>query len=301
MLSCDFEESCFGTTKVWCPIHEDSSCTIECTKDGACESVYLYVESEYDGVRTVVDGEENVIFECDSETEAFCSVYYTSDALVICNDGEDCQKICSDDERVFQMLDATAALSLNLTCDGSGWSSCQYSTILCPTAHNATCIISCNGAFSCGSTVILVENANANYNSLQINCLQSDSDCYDMVVTVQTAEIKNIDINCNGTYADCNRMVLTVDADLVGDIVIHCTSVGGCEDSSWSANVENFERAQLMCSGRLSCRSSLIGFSDAKSMTLDCNHGVSASSFSLNDFTPLIKRQLETTASGFFV
>ena len=286
MLRCYLEESC-GTntkayTKVWCPTHEDSLCTIECTKDGACQSVHLYVESEYEGVRTVVDGDDNVIFECDSETEASCSGYYNSDIVVICSDGEHCQKNCADNECIYQKMDATSALSLNLTCDGQ--SSCQYSTILCPTAHNATCTISCHDEWSCQLTVIIFENANAHFNNLQINC-RSDADCTEMQVTVQAAEIKNIDINCHG---HCSNMVFSVDADVVGDVDILCTSFLSCASSSWTANVEYFERAELVCNGepsslndKWSCKSSFIGFSDAKSMTLHCNDMVSALCFAV--------------------
>ena len=247
----------------------------------ACMPVYAYIESDYEGLNTTLEDPINGIFICDADTGASCSGYYKSGTTTICSDGEHCKVDCSYEECTAQVLDATGALSLDLTCNGD--TSCSYSTILCPTADDAICAISCGEDDTCESMAVVIANTDANYNSFKLNCPTEYTECGSMQITVQVAEINNIDIFCNGT---CDDLIFSVEAEVVGDVSIYCSN---CYESSWTADVKDFESATILCDRRVSCGRNYIGFSDAKSVTLNCAADVCAS-YTYSDSTTMTSR-----------
>ena len=269
--------ACGPNTFIWCPTDWKSSCEFTCSYHTSCFPLYAYIDPGYNGITTAVGGEYNALFVCNAETKASCTGYYGEDNINRCTDGQHCEISCFDDFNDdiwdycgYEMIDASSALSLDIKCIYSEFSSliypaaCAFSTIRCPTVNDANCTISCLKGGTCQSVSVILENADAHYNQLHIDCT---SGCDDMVVTVTVAEINNIIIEC----AACSDFVFSLVADSAGPIAVDCTL---CASSSWTASITNLENAIFACNEANSCQETEIGLSDATELTLKCSASV---------------------------
>ena len=151
LVKCADPRSCIDTA-VHCPITNPSRCDIRCLEDASCSPVMLYVDNGFRGLKTNISSNltANSVFRCDADFPLKCEGIYIHGPLLPCIDEEDCVFNCTrfEDGCSHRTIDARTAQSFDLQC-GTGNNTCQYSTILCPTAHDASCTVRCDKMDAC--------------------------------------------------------------------------------------------------------------------------------------------------------
>ena len=214
----------------------------------------------------------NFILQCDVDSPNDCTGIYGDTQIVSCNDGEHCQIDCSGNEACkSHFFDASNALSVTLNCLNKH--TCEYFTIRCPVANNASCIIRCRSDDSCKYGAVIIDAEDAYYNKVFIDCYWKNS-CERIKISIEVAEIDEFYIYCGANAAvwePCSYMDLSLEAHRARNVTAICFGPESCLESSWLVTVADLEWASFDCVNRESCKDALFDFTESSLFELHCS------------------------------
>eukprot|EP01083_Nonionella_stella_P141726 437233_1 len=241
-----FDSPCSGADfHIDSPLH---SINLNCTTDNACGGVEFKC-NDGDSSRLVYD-ETTQDWGCGDRDYKCCP--YLNGAIE-CVANQPCQVSClTDYECQGYIINATKALSLQMTCGGYG--SCSGAIVFGPTQNNASFSLGCVSDKSCiGATVQVV--GDYHMNAFVLHC-GGDQSCQDMDIVFNVSTVSLFNIICESWGDDiCTRLNILTRA-VIHRLDIQChndyTQDRTCSylDSVFLNTVDS---ASLVCNGSTSC------------------------------------------------